>query len=94
MPFYELADEELKKSGKRDGKNAMNAIRYIGSRTFYQSAGVWYDSEFNAEKDKPEKTVKVGSEEYLNLIKSDKRIVKYLRPGRCGRQDQRQVVSL
>ncbi len=79
--FYESADRELKLSGKKDGKNAMHAIRYIGSRTFYQSAGIWYDSDFNSEKDKPAKTVKVGSEEYLKLIQSDKRIVKYLALG-------------
>ncbi len=79
--LYEFADLALESGSKRDGKNAMHAIRYIGSRTFYQSEGVWYDSEFNTEKDKAEKTIKVGSVEYLNLIKSDKAIVKYLALG-------------
>jgi Ca-activated chloride channel family protein len=79
--LYELADRELQTESKRDGKNAMHALRYIGSRTFYQSEGVWYDSEFNPAKDKAEKTIKVGSEDYLSLIKSDKAIVKYLALG-------------
>jgi hypothetical protein len=79
--LYELADRELQSESKRDGKNAMHALRYIGSRTFYQSEGVWYDSEFNPEKHKAEKTIKVGSEDYLSLIKSDKAIVKYLALG-------------
>ena len=80
--FYEFADRELKKYNNGEaGKNAMHAIRYIGSRTFYQSAGVWYDSEFDADKDKPAKTIKVGSEDYLKLIQSNKTIVKYLALG-------------
>ena len=79
--FYESADREFKKSGEKDGKSSMNALRYIGARTFYESGGVWYDSEYNAEKNKPEKTIKVGSKEYLSLIKSDTRIVKYLALG-------------
>ncbi len=29
--LYELADEELKKSGERDRKSSMNALRYIGA---------------------------------------------------------------
>jgi Ca-activated chloride channel family protein len=79
--LYDFATSGLSRDEKKNGKTAMNAIRYIGSRTFYQSEGVWYDSDFNSEKDKAEKTLKVGSAEYLELIKSDKRIVKYLALG-------------
>ncbi len=78
---YEYAERLLRKYDKAGGKNAMHTIRYIGSRTFYQSAGVWYDSEYNAQKDKAEKTLKVGSPEFLELLKTERRIAKYLALG-------------
>ena len=78
----------------KDGKNAMHAIRYIGSRTFYQSNGVWYESDFNAGKDKAEKTI-LGRQPGIPRIHQVRQKARQIPGlGRCGRQSQRQVVPV
>ncbi len=77
--YYEAAQAHLAKNGK-DG-SSLAAIRYIGSKTFYKSGDVWYDSRFDSSKDKVAKTVKVGSDEYIELLAQDTRIAKYLALG-------------
>jgi Ca-activated chloride channel family protein len=68
---------------RRDGKDtsSLAAVRYIGTRTFYKRGEEWCESVYDAEKDKDLKTVVVGSDEYLDLLKQDGRLAKYLALG-------------
>lgn len=77
--FYARAEREMQKQG-RDG-SALQAVRYIGSRTFYKGADRWYDSEFSPEvKDKPRR-VEIRSKEYFELLDKHVEIAKYLALG-------------
>jgi hypothetical protein len=42
---------------------------------------VWYDSRYDAEKDKIAKTIKIGSQEYTDLLLKDGQLAKYLALG-------------
>ena len=73
---------ERNKDGKPGTRrSSLQALRYIGAKTFYHYAGVWYESAFDATKHKDVKTVKVGSVEYFSLLKKQGRIAKYLALG-------------
>ncbi|MFQ5734952.1 MAG: hypothetical protein ACE5KM_23710, partial [Planctomycetaceae bacterium] len=73
---------ERDKDGKRTGRrSSLQALRYIGAKTFYHYAGVWYESAYDAAGHKDVKTVKVGSTEYFALLKKHSRIAKYLALG-------------
>lgn len=83
-----FAEEALESKSEADGKSrggrkrsALQALRYIGTRTFYSSNKVWYESGFDSQKDKIAKTVKVGSEGYVELLLKDGRLAKYLALG-------------
>ncbi|MEK6233971.1 MAG: hypothetical protein N2C14_04605, partial [Planctomycetales bacterium] len=68
--------------GWAGGKNSsLNALRYIGVKTFYKSRGVWRESSFDPTKNKDVKTVKVGSDEFFNLLAADTRLAQYLALG-------------
>ncbi len=79
--FDSFADDELAAMGNKDRKSYLQALRYIGTLTFYNSGDVWYDSRYVAEKDKIEKTVKIGSDEYIDLLLKDGQLAKYLALG-------------
>lgn len=71
------AVEELMFEGGRRG-SSLEAVRYIGSRTFYKRGKEWQESVYNPTKHKQVRTVKIGSDEYVKLLLDDTRIAKYL----------------
>jgi len=73
------AMEELVARGV--GGSAMKRMRYIADRTFYESAGRWYDSRYDAGKDKTRK-VKVRSDDYFKLIDENPAMAKFLALGK------------
>jgi hypothetical protein len=79
--FDSFADEELSEAGNKDRTSYLQALRYIGTQTFYSSGDVWYDSRYDAEKDKIAKTIKIGSQEYTDLLLKDGQLAKYLALG-------------
>ncbi|HUG90683.1 MAG TPA: VIT domain-containing protein [Planctomycetaceae bacterium] len=74
--LYEQAEGELRRAG-RDG-SALEAMHYIGSRTFFKRGADWYESTYDPELHKDVKTIEVGSDEYFRLLDQDERIAKYL----------------
>jgi Ca-activated chloride channel family protein len=79
--FDSFADDELAQMGNEGRTSTLQALRYIGTLTFYNSGDVWYDSRYDAQKDKIEKTVKIGSDEYIDLLLKDGQLAKYLALG-------------
>ncbi len=79
--LYAQAEKALEANGR--GTSPMEAIRYIGARTFYQSQGKWYDSRYDAQQVKPDavRKVKVGSDAYFALLKAEPRTAQYLSLG-------------
>jgi len=80
---FGLAVEEqlaLSQRGKKK-RSSLEAIRYIGSRTFYKRGKQWEEGTFDPSKDKTIKTIEIGSDEYLKLLKDDPRLAKYLALG-------------
>ena len=77
--FERQADISI--GGSRRGKSSLSALRYIGSRTFYKRGKSWFESEYDPRKHKTLKTVKIGSDEYFDLIRHHSRIAKYLALG-------------
>lgn len=79
--LYSQAELALKQEGK-DKQQAMQAIRYVGNRTFYNSTdGVWYDSRFAADRKPRVQNVEVGSAEYLKLLQNNGWLAKYMAQG-------------
>jgi Ca-activated chloride channel homolog len=76
-----FADDELAQMGNKDRTSTLQALRYIGTLTFYNTGDVWYDSRYDAQKDKIEKTIKIGSDEYIDLLLKDGTLAKYLALG-------------
>ncbi|MFQ5733287.1 MAG: hypothetical protein ACE5KM_15200, partial [Planctomycetaceae bacterium] len=70
------ADDAVRKEGR--ARSSLSAIRYIGSRTFFKSGNTWYDSTYNAMKDKSVTKVEIGSPAYFRLLKTSPRVAKYL----------------
>ena len=68
------------KNGKK--KSSLQAVRYLGSKTFYNYANQWYDSQYDPEKDKNLIEIEVGSDEYFKLLQNDTRVAKYLALGK------------
>lgn len=79
--FYFQAEKALEKNGRQT--SALEAIRYIGARTFYKSGTQWYDSRYDASQvDKRAiRTAKTRSDEYFQLLKREPRIAQYLSLG-------------
>ena len=77
-------DEEADLYRRRAGRKgpALAAIRYIGTKTFYRRGDVWYESTFDAAKQKNLRTVRIGSKEYFTLLTKDTRAAKYLALGK------------
>lgn len=77
--YDELAEQERRARGEKG--SAMRVMRYIGTKTFYQAGGVWYESRFDPEKHKDLKEIKIGSDAYFELLRKHEGIAKYLALG-------------
>jgi Ca-activated chloride channel family protein len=77
--LYLQFEDELRREGK--GGSALTAIRYINSRTFYRQGNKWQDSDFDAQKVKNLRRVKVRSDEYFKLIDAEPRLAQYVALG-------------
>lgn len=87
--FYAQAERELRKKDKSG--SALQSIRYIGNRTFYQTKGpFWQESIYDPAVHQQLETIEVGSSEYFKLLKQDSRLAKYFSLGNVILQvDQR-----
>jgi Ca-activated chloride channel family protein len=56
-------------------------VRSVGGKTFYLRDKVWTDSEFRAEAQLPETTLKFGSDEYFAVLKSKPRLAEFFSLG-------------
>ena len=56
-------------------------LQKIGAKTFYQENAFWQDSEFKPEAKLPEITLKFASEEYFELLKTEKDLAQYFALG-------------
>ncbi len=65
----------------KDRTSSLSTLRYIGSKTFYKSGEMWYESDYEANKVGDLMTIKVGSDEYIDLLLKNGRIAKYLALG-------------
>ncbi|MGC1273606.1 MAG: VIT and VWA domain-containing protein [Planctomycetaceae bacterium] len=61
--------------------DALQAVRYIGSRTFYNRGGQWQESTFKPADNKPQRQIAVGSKEYVELLDRDAKLAKYFALG-------------
>jgi hypothetical protein len=64
---------------KRD-TDALRAVRYVGDRTFFNRGGQWQESTFTPAA-KPQRTVAVGSKDYVDLLSRDAKLAKYFALG-------------
>jgi len=71
-------DDEMRKNRL---ERRMKVMRYVGSKTFYSSAGVWYDSAYDAAKKQQMVSLTVGSERYFKLVAKHRGVTKYLALG-------------
>ena len=78
--YYSQVQLALQQEGK-GSQQAMNCIRYVGNRTFYNSKNVWYDSRFDVAKKQNIQNVDVGSKQYLALLKGNAWIGKCMAQG-------------
>lgn len=62
-------------------RDALQSVRYIGDRTFYNRAGQWQESMFKPEADKPQRQISVGSKDYLDLLNRDAKLAKFFALG-------------
>ena len=79
--LYLQAEKALETAGQK--KSALDAMRYVGARTFYKSSTLWYDSRYDASQvdENAIRTVKARSDEYFRLLKQEPRIAQYLSLG-------------
>jgi hypothetical protein len=78
--FYEQADRELARQG-RSG-SSLQQMRYVASRTFYNSGNTWYEGTYEPTKhEKQVQRVKLRSNDYFKLINDDTRVAQYLALG-------------
>jgi Ca-activated chloride channel homolog len=62
-------------------ESVLATLRSIGTRTFYSLENIWYESEFDPTQSRIARIVKVGSDEYIDLLVSDERLAKYFALG-------------
>ena len=85
--LYEQVADALKQEGRQVGSNAsgqvqaLAAMRYVGNRTFYNAGGRWYDSKYDDTQSSKVQNVKVGSGEFVNLLKNAPSLAKYMSQG-------------
>ena len=72
----DLKPGEGNHSGTR--RSSLEQIRSIGSRTYYQRGGDWYDSRFDPGKKPEVQEVEVGSDEYFALLRKHPRFAKHM----------------
>ncbi|MEO1995115.1 MAG: hypothetical protein ABGZ17_07565, partial [Planctomycetaceae bacterium] len=77
--YEEQLDRVLRRAGSK--VSSLAVVRYIGNRTFYKRGAEWHESQFNPSQHKKIKSVKVGSDQYLQLLNRDVRLAKYLALG-------------
>ncbi len=77
--FYNRAEREMRKYGKQG--SALEAVRYIGSRTFYRGQNRWFDSQFEPDNVMEVETIDVRSKRYFELLGAHAEIAKYLALG-------------
>jgi Ca-activated chloride channel family protein len=77
--FDYQAQLEYERQGKTG--SVLQAVRYIGSKTFYQRGVEWQESAFDSGKIKNVQTVTIGSDEYVKLLLANTSTAKYLALG-------------
>ena len=75
------ADTDAARPAESVTRPALSAMRHIGTRTFYNSADVWYESDFDPTKSKIARSLKVGSDDYIKLLLDDSRLAKFFALG-------------
>jgi Ca-activated chloride channel family protein len=71
---------DMKETVALDGAGAAN-VKVVEGKTFFDRAGIWTDTEFDAAETKPQ-TITFGSNEYFDLVKNNPGIGKFLAIGR------------
>jgi len=66
--------------GSANGERAVNAIQYIGSKTFILRDGVWMDTAYDADSQSPQ-LVTFASDNYFDLLDAAPEIGQYLALG-------------
>ena len=79
--FGYYADVDSARPAEAATRPALSAMRHIGTRTFYNSGDVWYESDFDPTKSKIARTLKVGSDDYIKLLLDDSRLAKFFALG-------------
>lgn len=70
-------EKQLQAEGRKDA-SSLEALRSIGSRTFYKRGEYWLESEYDEAKHGELIDVEVGSPGYFELIDRDGRLAKFL----------------
>ncbi len=68
-------------AGETASRPSLAAIRSIGTRTFYHSGDVWYESEYDPAQTKIARSFKVGSDDYIQLLMDDVQLAKFFALG-------------
>jgi hypothetical protein len=73
---------ELREAENLSSKPSVpDLIRQVAGKTFYQSDGVWTDSEFKAEAKLPVVKLKFASDEYFDLIGKEPKLAEFFALG-------------
>jgi Ca-activated chloride channel family protein len=77
------AADALGELAPAEKRPALAALRHIGTRTFYQSKAdqTWYESEFDPQRTSIDRRIKIGSDDYVNLLLEDSRLAKFFALG-------------
>lgn len=73
--------EETRINDKDDEAVKSGLVKKIGAKTFYRENGVWIDSVFNKDSERPETVLVFASEAYFDLVSREKDIGQYLSLG-------------
>ena len=81
--LYGQVADALKQEGRQisGGQNGLAAVRYVGNRTFYNASGRWYDSKYDDTQSSKVQNVKVGSEQFVDMLKQAPSLAKYMSQG-------------
>ncbi|MDA7979922.1 MAG: VIT and VWA domain-containing protein [Pirellulales bacterium] len=77
--FYGRAEREMRKYGQQG--SALEAVRYVGSLTFYRAQNRWFDSRYEPADVKDVESVEVRSRKFFDLLEQHGSIAKYLSLG-------------
>ena len=70
----------LMKDMEKEAREASEAIRYVGTKTFYLRKGVWVDGEFQEGMETIQ--VEFGSDDYLKLVTAHPELGRYFAIGK------------